>query len=145
MTLMALCSVYIALTAACWVAFPPVAYGVRGFVMLLASGVFGLFAFHGAGLWTTLIGPRRCDPDKTMGNDLSLAGNLLVVGGMIATMATASLIAQLSKRSGVPDLWWISLVLAALAVCFYFVSLRAAAAAFSNRRERMLKIVEGKA
>ncbi len=145
MTLMALCSVYVVLTAACWVAFPPVAYDIRAFVMLLASGAFGLFAFHGAGLWTSLYGARRSDPDKTMGNDLSLAGNLLVVGGIIVTMMTASLVGHLSKHTGAPDLWWIAPIAAALAGWFYLASLRAAAAALSRRRERLLKIVEGKA
>jgi hypothetical protein len=35
--------------------------------------------------------------------------------------------------------------LAIMAACFYFGSLRAATALFSSRRERLLRIVEGKA
>ena len=60
-TLMALCSVYLVLAALAWALFAPVAWDARGMGMLLASGAFGLFAFHGAGLWTTLYGPRRSD------------------------------------------------------------------------------------
>ena len=144
-TLLALCSVYVGLAAVCWVAAPPAAYGIRGFVMLLASGIFGLFGFHGAGLWVTLFAPRRCDPDKTMGNDLSLLGNIVVVGGMMTMLMGPMIIGKIHKNAITPDRWWIAVTMAALAACFYFASLRAASAAFSSRREQLLRVVEGKA
>ena len=148
--LMALCSVYLVLAALAWVLFAPVAWDARGMTMLLASGAFGLFAFHGAGLWTTLYGPRRCDPNKTMGNDLSLAGNLLVIGGMMTmlmgpTIAGQMYVGVLHKHLFSPDRWWMVVVLAALAACFYFASLRRATAILPSRREALLAIVEGRA
>jgi hypothetical protein len=148
-TLMALCSVYIVLAAVCWVVAPPVAYDARGFIMLLAASAFGLFVFHGLGLWVTLFGPRRCDPDKTMGNDLSLLGNVVLIGGMITMLMGPMIVGEmgagLHKKLIGPDQWWIMVALAIMAACFYFGSLRAATALFSSRRERLLRIVEGKA
>ena len=144
-TLLVLCSVYLALAALAWALFAPVAWDARGMVMLLASGVFGLFAFHGAGLWTTLYGPRRGDPNKTMGNDLSLAGNLLLIGGMMVMLMGPMILGQIRKEAIAPDHWWAAVALAALAVGFYFTSLKLAAAILSSRREKLLAVVEGRA
>ena len=80
-----------------------------------------------------------------MGNDLSLLGNLVVVGGMMAMLMGPMIVSKFHKNAITPDRWLIAVCLAVLAACFYFVSLRAAAALFSSRRERLLKIVEGKA
>lgn len=144
-TLMALCSVYVVLAALAWVLFAPVAWDARGFCMLLASGAFGLFTFHGAGLWTTLYGARRSDPNKTMGNDLSLVGNLVVIGGMLVMLMGPMVIGQVRKGFITPDRWLVVVGLAALAACFYLASLRRAPAMLSSRREALLAIVEGKA
>jgi len=145
LTLMALCSVYLVLAALAWVLFAPVAWDARGLAMLLASGTFGLFAFHGAGLWTTLYGPRRCDPNKTMGNDLSLAGNLVVIGGMMSMLIGPMLYGQFHKGAVTPDHWLVVVAMAVAAACFYFASLRRATALLLSRREGLLAVVEGKA
>ncbi len=144
-TLMGLSSVYVVLAALAWALFAPVPYDVRGMTMLVASGVFGLFAFHGAGLWTTLYGPRRSDPNRTMGNDLSLAGNLLMMGGMFSLLFVPMMVGQIDKRIFSPEHWWVAVILAALAACFYFASLRRATAILPARRERILAVVEGRA
>ncbi|MGD0499011.1 MAG: hypothetical protein ABSC23_11305 [Bryobacteraceae bacterium] len=144
-TLLALCSVYVALATLAWMLFGPAGYGVRGLVMLVAGGVFGLFAFHGAGLWTTLYGPRRCDPNKTMGNDLSLAANIVVVGGMMTMLMGPMIVGRVWKQAIAPSEWWGMVLLAALAACFYFASLRRATATLSSRRERLLAALEGRA
>jgi hypothetical protein len=144
-TLMALCSVYLVVAALSWALFAPVAWDARGFCMLLASGVFGLFAFHGMGLWTTLYGPRRCDPNKTMGNDLSLAGNLVVIGGMMVMLMGPMVLGQFRKGVITPGHWLVVVAMAALAACFYFASLRRATEILSSRRETLLAVVEGRA
>ena len=144
-TLLALCSAYLVLATLGWVLFAPVAWDARGLAMLLASGVFGLFTFHGLGLWTTLYGPRRCDPNKTKGNDLSLAGNLVVIGGMLSKLMGPMMIGQFHKGLITPDRWPAVAALAALAICFYFASLSRATAVFLSRREALLAVVEGRA
>lgn len=144
-TLMALSSVYVVLAALAWALFAPVPSGARGMTMLVASGVFGLFASHGAGLWTTLYGPRRSDPNKIMGNDLSLAGNLVVTGGIMLMLFVPMIVGQVNKHILSPDHWWVVVILAALAACFYFASLQRASAILPARRERILAVVEGRA
>jgi hypothetical protein len=143
--LMALCSVYILLAALAWVLFGPGGHDPRTMVMLIASGAFGLFGFHGAGLWITLYGPRRCDPNKTMGNDLSLAGNIAVMGGMLSLLMGPMIVSRIWKHAIDPADWWGVVILAALAAGFYFASLRRATAMLPSRRERLLAVVEGRA
>lgn len=144
-SLLALCSVYIVLAALAWIFFAPVAVGGTGLLMLLLSGIFGLFLFHGLGLWTTLYGPRRCDPNKTMGNDLSLAGNIVLIGGTFSLLFGPMVFGQFHKGLVTPDRWPFVLALAALAILFYFASLRRATAILPARRERLLAVVEGRA
>jgi hypothetical protein len=144
-TLLTLCSVYVLLAGLAWALFSPVATGARGLGMLLSSGVFGLFMFHGLGLWTTLYGPRRCDPSKTMGNDLSLLGNVVFVGGMMLFLMGPMITGTIHKGLIKPDLWPVTTALAALAILFYFVSLRMATALLPARREWLLAILEGRA
>jgi hypothetical protein len=80
-----------------------------------------------------------------MGNDLSLAGNLVVVGGMMVMLMGPMIIGQVRKDIIVPDRWWIVAILAVLAFCFYLASLRLATAVLFSRRERLLAVVEGRA
>jgi len=144
-TLIGLCSVYVPLAAVAWVLFAPVSTGVRGMAMLLCSGIFGLFLFHGLGLWTTLFGPRCSDPSKTVGNDLSLLGNIVVVGGMIALLLTPRFVGEFHKGLIRPDQWPVTAVLAALAIAFYLISLRCASALLPRRREWLLAVLEKRA
>jgi hypothetical protein len=145
LTLLAACSVYPVVTTLTWLLFAPVPFDGRGLVLLLAGAAFGMFFFHGLGLWTTLYGARRSDPNQTMGNDLSLAGNAALIGTMMTLLIGPMMVGQFRKGIFSPDRWWIAMLLAALAVCFYLFSLRRAGALLLGRRERLLAVVEGKA
>jgi hypothetical protein len=128
-----------------WLLFAPVPVGGRGLALLLAGAVFGMFFFHGLGLWTTLYGPRRCDPNQTMGNDLSLAGNIALIGTTMILLMGSMMMGQFRKGVLTPERWWIVLALAALAAYFYLFSLRRTSAILVTRRERLLTVVEGRA
>ncbi len=80
-----------------------------------------------------------------MGNDLSLAGNVVVVGGMMFVLMGPMIAAKVRKGLITPDHWLVVVALAALAAGFYFASLRQAAALLLSRRERLLAVVEGRA
>ena len=73
-----------------WVLLAPGALGVpfdaRMAAMLLASAITGLFLFHGLGLWATIYGPRRGNYNSNLGNDLSLIGNVVIIGGVLGAM-----------------------------------------------------------
>jgi hypothetical protein len=142
--LLAIGSVFLLEVTLLWLAFGSVR-DVRAMVMLVAAGLFGMFVLHGAGLWTTIYGPRRSDPNQTMGNDLSLAGNAVVIGGMLIMLFGTRAASKAWKGSISPENWWVAVLLAGLASCFYLVSLRRTSALVSARREKLLAIMEGRA
>jgi hypothetical protein len=143
--LLAACAPFPLLAMLTWLLFAPVPFDGRGLALLLGSAAFGTFLFHGLGLWTTLYGPRRCDPNQTMGNDLSLAGNIVLIGTMMALLMGPMMVGQLRKGVLTPERWWIAMALAALAAYFYLFSLRRAGAILVTRRERLLAVLEGRA
>ena len=65
----------------------------------MINGVTALFLFNSAGLWTTLFGPRRGKYDKSLGNDMSLLGNIVVIGSVLTCISTP----QMLRKVG-PDL-----------------------------------------
>jgi hypothetical protein len=131
--------------AVVWVALAPAPYDARMFAMLISSGAAGLFAFHGAGLWTTVYGARRGNYASSLGNDMSAAGNVMVIGGMLACMFLPGWMAARVPAAVAPANWWLWLLAALAAAAFYRASLAAAAARFVTRRERLLAVVEGRA
>jgi hypothetical protein len=124
-----------------WAAFAPRPLDPRVALMPAMNAVTVLFWFHGAGLWTSLYGPRRGDYDKALGNDLSLLGNIVFMGTVFACVALPMVLGPAVS----PEDWWLTLPPAALAVAFYVASLRGASMAFLARRERLLAVLEGKA
>src|ERR1700688_2680470 len=69
-----------------WLVFAPVAFDPRMVFMLAGSGLTGLFVSHALGLWITLFNPRRGNYASSFGNDLSLGGNIVLIGGMITCL-----------------------------------------------------------
>ena len=128
-------------TAILWAVFAPRPLDPRVVLMPAIDAVTALFAFHAIGLWTTLYGPRRGDYDKSIGNDLSLMGNIVVIGSTFACIFAPIALG----RAATPANWWLALPPAALAAAFYAASLRGASAVFPGRRERLLAVLEGKA
>jgi hypothetical protein len=67
-----------------WIAYAPGPFDARMLVMLACSGITGLFAYNALGIWITLFNPRRGKYNSSFGNDLSLGGNIVVIGGVIS-------------------------------------------------------------
>jgi hypothetical protein len=128
-----------------WIAFAPVRFDLRAVFMLAASATTGLFLIHGLGLWGTLYGARRGNYNQAMGNDLSLFGNIVVIGGVFFFMFGPMVWIKLVPGLYDPANWWLWIVPPAVAVAFYRVSLRMASDAFPGRREQLMAIVEGRA
>ena len=117
-------------------------------VMLLGTGLTGLFLFHGLGIWVTLLNPRKGNYDSNFGNDLSLGGNIVLIVGVHARW-------RCSCRALLTSHWrprWSRRELVAprrcpaLAPCAFYRGLAAIAAAplFRARREKLLAVVEGR-
>lgn len=116
----------------------------RKLAMLLGSALTGLFALHAAGLWVTLYGARKGSYTAAMGNDMSLMGNVVVIGGMLSALFSPILLTKFLPAAVAPENWWGAYIVAALAFGFYVISLRATGTLFPLRREELLAIVEGR-
>lgn len=131
------------LAAVIWAIFAPRPLAFRIIVIPVINGITVLFLFNAAGLWTTLFGPRRGNYEKALGNDMSLLGNILVIGSAFICIAGPQLLRRIAPALVSSENWWM-LLAAGLAIMVYTASLRAAGAMFTGRRERLLAVVEGK-
>ncbi|HTA44882.1 MAG TPA: hypothetical protein VK789_20680 [Bryobacteraceae bacterium] len=127
-----------------WAIFAPSPLDFGVIVMPVINGLTVLFLFNSAGLWTTLFGPRRGKYDRSLGNDMSLLGNIVVIGSALTCLLTPQILRRVAPDLVSRDNWWM-LLPAAFAIMVYVASLRAAGALFTGRRERLLAVVEGKA
>ena len=138
-------STLLLLAVVAWVALAPVPWGAGTLAMLIFMGVAGMFGLNAAGLWTTLYNPRRGNYNASLGNDMSAAGNIIVIGIILVPLMGVRILAREDPGLIAPGNWWMAGVLAALAVAFYYVSLSVVAPRFSARRERLMAVVEGRA
>jgi hypothetical protein len=127
-----------------FVIFAPYPFDARMPVMLLCSGFTGLFLLHGLGIWVTVFNSRKGSYTSNFGNDLSLGGNILLIGGMMLGIMLPRLVYKFQPTLLSPDAWWMWLPLPALAFAFYLVTLKSAGPMFMTRREKLLAIVEGR-
>jgi hypothetical protein len=127
-----------------WVVFAPGGFDARQVFMLAGTGITGLFVFHALGLWVTLFNPRRGNYASSFGNDLSLGGNIVLIGGMLSSMFLPQVLVRVAPAMVSADNWWEVVPLAVAGIGFYVISLRAAGPLFVARRERLLAVVEGR-
>jgi hypothetical protein len=112
--------------------------------MLLGASVTSLFGFHGVALWTSLLGPRRGNFNMSIGNDLSFAGNVAVMGGMLSMLFLPGLLHKLWPAALAPEHWWAAPLAAVAAAAFYFTSLKSTTALFRSKREALMALMEGR-
>jgi hypothetical protein len=143
-TFMLMSSALIVAGTLLFVLFSPFPFDARTLLMLVGAAVTSLFIFLGLGLWATLFGPRCCDYYSTFGNDLSAAGNTVLIGGILVIMIGPQLLAKTWPAALAPDRWWMAIPVVLLAAAFYFWSLKRAGTMLLARREKLLAIVEGR-
>jgi hypothetical protein len=127
-----------------WLIFAPVAFDPRMLFMLAGSGLTGLFVFHALGLWVTLYNPRRGSYGSSFGNDLSLGGNIVLIGGMVTCLALPQVLVRMMPSAVSPGNWWSVIPVALAGIGFYAVSLKYTGRMFVGRREKLLAVVEGR-
>lgn len=127
-----------------WIALAPGGSDPRKIVMLMGSAVTGLFLFNGLGIWSTLFGPRKGNYTSAMGNDLSLAGNVVVFTCMLGGIFLPMVCKRWAPALISPDNWWAVIPAVAIALTFYFVSLNLAGPLVGQRREALMAVVEGR-
>jgi len=135
---------WIPVAAIVWTIFAPRPLDAGMLLMPALNAVAVLFLFHGFALWTSLYSPKRGNYYKSFGNDLSLAGNVALIGTMLTCILLPQLLHKIAPWVLEPRNWWLSLAADALGLCFYLISLRAATALFPQRREALVAAIEGK-
>jgi hypothetical protein len=128
-----------------WAVFSPGPMDWRMDVMLLCSAVSGLLLLNAIGVWVTLYNPRRGNYTSAVGNDLSLGGNTVLIGGMLTAIIMPQVFYSGFRPAVSPEFWWWILPLPLVAAGIYVATLKAAGPIFAARREKILAIVEGKA
>lgn len=127
-----------------WLVLAPGHSDAQMLFMLAASGIAGLLVFNATGLWTSILGARRGNYNQNFGNDLSLAGNVVFMGGLIVCMVLPHVLAKLAPALVSPRDWWIGIISIVLGLLFYAYSLRATGALLLRHRERLMAVVEGR-
>ena len=128
-----------------WIILAPYPLDARMVLMLACTGITGMFGLNALGVWVTLYNPRKGNYSSSFGNDLSLGGNIVLIGGILSAMGLPRLLYKVWPVAVSPEAWWMVLPLPVLAAAFYFGSLKAAGPIFMARREKLLAIVEGRA
>lgn len=127
-----------------WTFVAPSPFDGRMLLMLLCSGLTGLFLFNAAGLWVTLYNPRKGNYDSNFGNDLSLGGNVVLIGSMLCALLLPRALHHWFPAAVSPVNWWMLLPFPVAAIAIYRASLTLAAPIFTARRERLLAVIEGR-
>lgn len=127
-----------------WFILAPVHTDLRMFTMMLGSAAGGLLFFNALANWTSLLAPRRTSFSSTFGNNLSVAANIVVIGGILGFLFLAVYIARSGHLKDIFNFWWAPPLFFAISASFYAVTLRLGSAVFVSRRERLLAIVEGR-
>src|ERR1017187_652621 len=129
--------------AVLWTLFAPMRSNGQMLAMLVGCSVMSLFLFHGVALWTSILGARRGNYKQALGNDLSLLGNVVILGGTFAWLFGPQLAIH-GDTAALLAYWWVTPLLAAAALIFYAVSLRFTTSLFRARREELMALMEGK-
>jgi len=124
--------------------FAPIHTGAAMLAMLVGFSLSSLFLFHGIALWVSIVGARRGKYTQSFGNDLSFAGNIVIIGGMLTMLFGPQALATAWPAAVSPQYWWATPLLAVVAAGFYFASLRGASTLFRSRRERLMALMEGR-
>ncbi len=131
----------IPVSLAIWIAFAPIPIKAEMIVILISGGCGGLFLFQGLGIWTSLLSPRAIPFKATVGHRLPLAANLLMMSFIVVWMGIPFILEQLGTQT-VLDRWWVAVLISAISLTFYVITVHVGAAVFVKRRETMLTAIE---
>jgi hypothetical protein len=129
---------------AMWLLLAPLRTTPVMFCMLAGSAVAGLLLLNALGLWVSLYSPRRAELGHNFGNNLSLGGNLLLIGSMVLCAVLPAVLRGTPPSTIDANGLLIVLLFLLVSAGFYAFTLRAGAQVFVARRERLLAIVEGR-
>jgi hypothetical protein len=129
---------------AVWAIFGRVHVDGRMLTMQVSSGIGGLLVLTACGIWTTLLAPRKTEFSSNFGNNLSLGGNVLVMGTFFGGIAGAVLFAAVARFDTVLAWWWTAPLFVPAGAAVLLLTLRASPGVFVARREKLLAVLEGR-
>jgi len=116
----------------------PVNYVV--WAMLVSSALGGLFFFNALAVWTSLLMPGKSEITAAFAREVA-GTKLVALVGIVPLFLSVALAGMLGVATLV-RYWWVLPVMTVAAACFYFVTLGVGARVLSERRERILSMVE---
>src|SRR5512144_2495997 len=116
----------------------------RGVVFVLCDALAGLLLFGAAGLWSSVLTPKRAEFDRVMGNDMSLGGNIILFA-CIFVMSAMGPLAHHRRLADILNYWWLMLLGAVTMAVVYVASLLLAGRLVEARRERVVETIAGAA
>ncbi len=135
---------WIPVSVLAWALLAPGPFDLRKILMLAGSAFTGLFVIHGLGLWVSMLNPRKGNYYSNFGNDLSLGGNLVLIGGVLVSMLLPQVLRATAPALVAPAHWWVAFAAALAGATFFAGSLRGAEGLFRQRREYLMAVVEGR-
>ncbi len=145
-TFVMLSTILVPLATLALILFPPFPIDWRTPVLFAGVAWSATFVLNGIALWITLYSPRRGNFKASFGNDLSFAGNVLLIGSVLMAIFVPQILEanKLWPNAVSPDSWGIVVPLLPIAILFYRLSLRRAESVFVARREMLLGVIEGR-
>jgi hypothetical protein len=116
----------------------PVNYVV--WAMLVSSALGGLFFFNALAVWTSLLMPGKSEITAAFAREVA-GTKLVALVGIVPFFLSLALGGMLGPAT-LLRYWWVLPVMTVAAACFYFVTLGVGARVLSERRERILSMVE---
>jgi len=115
-------------------------YDLRWVVLLAFSAMAGALFFAACGIWTSVFAPRSVVFGKIMGNDMSLAGNLIVFVGFLLCFGAAYLSSEQFQFSSVLEYWFCAPVVAVGAAGLYAATVISCSRLLQQRRASIAEI-----
>jgi hypothetical protein len=108
--------------------------------MLVSSGLGGLFFLNALAIWTSLLAPGKSDITAAFARDTT-GSRVVIFAGIVPLFLSMALGGMLGPATLLRYRWVLPVMMVA-AACFYFVTLGVGARVLSERRERILSMVE---
>ncbi len=115
----------------------------RALTILASSAAAGLFFFNSAGLWTSVLSPRRSNFRGVIGNELSFYALLLIGLGIALSLAAAFAVERCVPYALFPHSWWGFALAPILCASLYLISYRSVSTVMTARRELLIRVVSG--
>jgi hypothetical protein len=106
----------------------------RWIALLVCSAMTGGFFFNAAGIWTSIFAPRSVVFNKIAGNDMSLAGSIVMFAGFLASFGAAYWFAEQVQFRSLLNHWFYGIAAVVLAVAIYAGSIIFAGPLLRKRR-----------